>query len=80
VQYETRSFDIDAILTCPLCGNTMRNISHIEQPQIIARILTHLGLEASPPPIAAARAPPQLELGFDDDDNDDPEHACSSWD
>jgi hypothetical protein len=58
----------------------MRNISHIEQPQTIARILSHLGLPTSPPPIAAARAPPQLELGFDDDDNDDPEHACLSWD
>ena len=40
----------------------MHRISHIEQPQVIARILDHLGLPTEPPPLAPARAPPQQEL------------------
>jgi hypothetical protein len=60
-----RVFDIDDILQCPQCGSKMRNISHIEQPATIARILEHLGLPSTAPPIAPARAPPQLDLDLD---------------
>lgn len=48
----------------------MRRISHIEQPELIAQILGHLGLRTAPPPIAPARAPPQLDLDFDTTDDD----------
>jgi hypothetical protein len=74
-----RVFDIESILLCPLCGNTMHNIAHIEQPKTIARILAHLGLPTAPPPVADARAPPQLELTFDELD-DDPHSLYGSWD
>ena len=60
-----RVFDIDHILQCPQCGSKMRNISHIEQPATITRILDHLGFPSTVPPIAPARAPPQLDLDLD---------------
>ncbi len=42
--------------------STCRLIAHIEDPAVVARILRHLGLPTTPPPIAPARAPPgQLE-------------------
>ena len=31
-------------LVCPRCGGTMRILAFIEQPEVIAKILTHLGL------------------------------------
>jgi hypothetical protein len=40
----------------------------LTHPEVTARILDHLGLVSTVPPIAAARAPPEaldLELGFD---------------
>ena len=49
-----RVFDID-IERCPQCGGKLKIIAAIEEPAVIARILTHLGLAAQPPPRAAAR-------------------------
>ena len=37
----------------------MRLIATIKDPMLIAKILTHLGLPTEPPPVAAARAPPE---------------------
>ena len=44
-----RVFNID-IEQCPHCGGQLKLIAAIEQPAAIARILTHLGLAARPPP------------------------------
>ena len=49
-----RVFDID-IEHCPQCGGKLKIIAAIEEPAVIERILTHLGLSAQPPPRAPAR-------------------------
>jgi hypothetical protein len=41
-------FDID-VERC-VCGGKLKNIAVIEQPDVIERILTHIGLSAQPPP------------------------------
>ena len=51
-------YEVDP-LTCPRCKGTMRIIALIEEPEVIQRILTHLGLwrpEALP---GLERAPPR---------------------
>ena len=40
-------------LVCPRCAGTMRIIAFIEQPAVIEKILTHLGMWA-----ASAHSPP----------------------
>ena len=47
-------FDID-IERCLHCGGQLKLIAAIEDAAAIARILTHLGLAAQPPPRAPAR-------------------------
>ena len=49
-----RVFDID-IERCPQCGGKLKIIAAIEEPTVIERILTHLGLAAQPPPRAPSR-------------------------
>ncbi len=49
-----RVFDID-LEHCPQCGGAFRIIAAIEEPAVIARILTHLGLPARAPPRSPAR-------------------------
>ncbi len=49
-----RVFDID-IERCPQCGGKLKSIAAIEEPAVIERILTHLGLCAQPPPRTPAR-------------------------
>ncbi len=44
-----RVFDID-LEHCPQCGDTLKIIAAIEEPAVIGRILTHLGLPARAPP------------------------------
>jgi hypothetical protein len=44
-------------------------LAFLTHPDVTARILDHLGLASTVPPIAPARAPPHaldLDLGFDD--------------
>ncbi len=48
-----RVFDID-IEHCA-CGGKLKFLAMIEQPDVIEKILTHLGLAEQPPPIAPAR-------------------------
>ena len=58
-------------LRCPVCQNTMRMIAVIDQPEVIVRILRHLGLWSGPaPPMAAARPlpGPWIREPFDDMD------------
>jgi hypothetical protein len=49
-----RVLDID-IEHCPQCGGRLKIIAAIEEPAVIAKILTHLGLPARAPPRTPAR-------------------------
>jgi len=51
-------------LTCPNCQGEMRIISFIDQPEVIKKILQHLGLweESHTPP---GRDPAVKEIAFD---------------
>jgi hypothetical protein len=62
-----RVFAID-VLTCALCGGRMRLIALLSDPNVLAKICTHLGWPISPPPLEPARIPRQL--AFDDADAD----------
>ena len=48
-----RVFDLE-VERCG-CGGKLKIIAAIEEPVVIERILTHLGLSAQPPPRAPAR-------------------------
>jgi hypothetical protein len=64
-----RSVGFD-VLACPRCGDRLALIALIEDPKVIRRILSHLGLPADVPAARPARPPP-LPLGrpaaWDDD-------------
>ena len=49
-----RVFDID-VKHCPNCGGDLKIIAAIEDPPVIVKILTHLGLSTRAPPRAPAR-------------------------
>ncbi len=48
-----RVFEFD-LEHCPQCGGEFRIIAAIEEPAVIVRILTHLGLPARAPPRSPA--------------------------
>jgi hypothetical protein len=52
-----RAFEAD-VLACPRCGGRMVVLATIDDPAVIDRILTHLGLSTEPGEPAAGRAPP----------------------
>ena len=54
-------------LLCPRCGEPMRIIAFVLDPPVIERILSHIGEPTAAPTVLPARAPPQGELGFDQD-------------
>ena len=56
-----RVFDID-LEHCQQCGGELTIIAAIEEPAVIVRILTHLGLPARVPPPAPARRLPLFEM------------------
>jgi hypothetical protein len=48
----TQVYEVDSLI-CPRCGGAMRILAFIEHPEVIAKILTHLGLWPAP-----AHSPP----------------------
>jgi hypothetical protein len=52
-----RSFGFD-VLACPRCGDRLELIALIEDPSVIRRILSHLGLPTDVPAARPARSPP----------------------
>ena len=55
-----RVFEFD-LEHCPQCGGEFRIIAAIEEPAVIVRILTHLGLPARAPPRSPARPLPLFQ-------------------
>ena len=53
-------FDID-IEQCPQCGGPLTILAAIEDPPVIAKILTHLGFPARAPPRSPARSFDRLQ-------------------
>ena len=52
-----RSFGFD-VLACPRCGDRLELIALIDNPAVIRRMLSHLGLPTEVPPACPARPPP----------------------
>jgi len=52
------------VLHCPQCAEPMHVVAAISEPNVIAKILQHLGLPSAVPDCAPARAPPEM-LDFD---------------
>jgi hypothetical protein len=48
-------FDLD-VLACPDCGGRLRLIAFIAEPTVAKRILDHLRLDSTGPPILPRRA------------------------
>jgi hypothetical protein len=59
-----RTFGFD-VLACPRCGGRLELIALIEDPSVIRRILSHLGLPTEVPVARPARPPP-LPMGQPD--------------
>jgi len=55
-QLMRRVLDID-VLTCPKCAASMVIIAFITDPSVLTRILDHLKLPSTSPPLAPARSP-----------------------
>jgi hypothetical protein len=58
-----RVFDLD-LAHCPNCGGALTIIAAILERPVIEKILTHLGLQARPPPQAPARGQMPLQPDF----------------
>ena len=56
-------FQID-ILACAKCGGRMKVLAVIDQPDVVTKILGHLGMPTVPEGIAPARLP-KRQLDFD---------------
>jgi hypothetical protein len=58
-------FEID-VLACARCSGRLRFVAAIDDPDVIRRILAHLGLPTAIAPPLPARSPPEVsELAFD---------------
>ena len=62
-----RSFGFD-VLACSRCGGRLELIALIEDPRVIRRILTHLGLSTEVPAARPARSPPLDATSGGDDE------------
>ena len=54
-----RAFESD-VLACPRCGGRMIVLATIDDPAVIRRILTHLGLSMAAEEVLRGRAPPGI--------------------
>jgi hypothetical protein len=55
------------LMLCEECGGRMQLIALIEDPDVIKKILDHLGLPTETPKARPARAPPEdPQLDFDE--------------
>ena len=61
----SRVFGIN-VLTCPECDGQCRVIACIEDPAVIGKILSHLGLPTQGVQLKAARGPPDRQIQFVD--------------
>jgi hypothetical protein len=52
------------VLRCEHCGERRKLIALITNLLVARRILSHLGLDCDPPPIAKARPPPQASFAY----------------
>jgi hypothetical protein len=59
----SRVFGIN-VLTCTECGGQCRVIACIEDPKVIRKILSHLGLPTQGVHLKPARGPPDRQLEF----------------
>jgi len=66
-----RVFDIDA-LSCPKCRTPLIVLAFLTDPRVLERILGHLGLPTTPPPVAPPRLPCDDDrvLDLDEDPSD----------
>ena len=55
-----RTFEID-VLACPGCGGRLRLLATIEDPEVVRKILSHLGLPAECAEAFPARSPMPVE-------------------
>jgi len=53
-----RAFEAD-VLACPRCGGRMALIATIDDPAVVRKILTHLGLPSDAPEARLTRPPPE---------------------
>jgi hypothetical protein len=60
-----RVFAVDA-LVCPTCAGPMTVIAFLTEAVVVEKILAHLGLPTTSPPLAPARIPAQADM-FEDD-------------
>jgi hypothetical protein len=61
---EVGQIALTVILRCSKCGGKRVLVAFIEDPPVIEKILSHLGLPTKPPPLAPARSPPQQEMDW----------------
>ena len=59
----SRVFQID-VSVCPACQGKMKIVAFITDPVSVHRYLKGEGLPTEAPPIAPARAPPQIEFDY----------------
>src|SRR5206468_9316236 len=59
-----RTFEID-VLACPDCGGRLRLLATIEEPAVVRRILSHLGVPSECQQPLPARSPPSAPDSFD---------------
>jgi len=53
-----------SVLACPGCGGRLRLLATIEEPAVVRKILSHLGIPAECPEALLARAPPRASTSL----------------
>ena len=65
-------------LECPRCQSQMVLLALITAPRVVARILVHLRIPSTPPPLAPARQATEPLMFSDELDQTDPFDASAS--